>query len=194
MNILFRAQTKLAAAAVILLTLFSIPAAAQNGRIQIDNLAALEAKADDVVDVTIDGSLLEFAAKVLEKDSDADAKRAHDIVAGLKGIYVKSYTFPGPGGYSPADVESIRAQLKAPGWQRMVNVHSKREGDIVEVYMYPQGNTVGGLAILAAEPKNLTVVNIVGTIDVDRLSDLDGNFGIPSLKLERQKTPEPKTN
>jgi hypothetical protein len=55
------------------------------------------------------------------------------------------------------------------------------------------GDAVQGLAILAAEPKELTVVNIVGPIDIEKISALEGNFGIPKLNLEpkkNEKTPE----
>jgi hypothetical protein len=47
---------------------------------------------------------------------------------------------------------------------------------------------VGGLAILAFGPKELAVVNIVGPVDLDKLSKLEGNFGIPDLEIESQKT------
>jgi hypothetical protein len=47
------------------------------------------------------------------------------------------------------------------------------------------------LAVIATEPKELTVVNIVGKIDLDQLSDLGGNFSIPNMELEKSK-PEPK--
>ena len=37
--------------------------------------------------------------------------------------------------------------------------------------------------VIAAEPRELTVVNIVGTIDPAQLSDLGGRFHIPGLDL-----------
>ena len=40
-----------------------------------------------------------------------------------------------------------------------------------------------GLAIIAAEPKELVIVNIVGPIDLEKLSQLEGIFGIPDLNI-----------
>ena len=37
-----------------------------------------------------------------------------ELVAGLKGVYVKSYNFDKPNEYSAADVSPINAQLKSP--------------------------------------------------------------------------------
>jgi hypothetical protein len=40
--------------------------------------------------------------------------------------------------------------------------------------------------VIGTEPKELTFVNIVGTVDLDKLSQLEGNFGVPLLELERR--------
>ena len=42
-----------------------------------------------------------------------------------------------------------------------------------------------GLAIIAAEPKQIAVVNIVGTFDPARIRELSGKFkGLPDLDLD----------
>jgi hypothetical protein len=68
----------------------------------------------------------------------------------------------------------------------MAGVHSKRDNADVDVYLWLDGDKVGGLGILALEPRRFTVVNIVGTIDLDQLRRLEG-FGLPRLDLEREK-------
>jgi hypothetical protein len=35
--------------------------------------------------------------------------------------------------------------------------------------------------VLSADPRELTIVNIVGPIDLDKLAGLEGNFGIPRM-------------
>ena len=80
----------------------------------------------------------------------------------------------------------IRAQLKGPNWSRVVNVLSKREGG-VEVYLMSTASQVGGLVVVATDLKELTIVNIVGPVDLERLSDLEGNFGVPDLGIEPAK-------
>jgi hypothetical protein len=42
-----------------------------------------------------------------------------------------------------------------------------------------------GLAIIASEPREFTIVNIVGAVDLEKLRQLEGQFGIPKLELEK---------
>src|SRR5690349_9533055 len=128
---------------------------------------------------------MHLAAKVLD-DKDEDERDVKKLVNGLKGIYVKSYEFETEGQYAPADLETIRTQLRGPGWTRMVNVTSKKDGNL-EVYLLFNGDVVGGLAVLHTDVKEFTVVNIVGPVDLDKLASLEGQFGVPELGIEKSK-------
>lgn len=156
-----------------------LPGAAQTGKLELKNLEKLGDKAAEVNDIMLDGSLLQLAVKMMENSHDADAAQVKDLIKDLKGIYVKNFEFDSPGQYSQADVEAIRAQLARPGWQRIVTSRSKRTGENDEIYVLKQGDKINGIAILVAEPKELSVVNIVGAIDPEKLSELGGHFGIP---------------
>lgn len=155
-------------------------------RLELNHLEKLADKADEVVDVTLDGPTLALAAKFIDMDksNDPDDVEAHKFVKSLKGIYVKSFEFEKNGQYSDADVEEIRKQLQNPRWQKIVDVHSKKDHENDEIYTVTEGGKTVGLAIIAAEPRELTVVNLVGFIDVDKLSDLEGRFGVPKLGTE----------
>ena len=163
-------------------------------QLQIDSLEPLAARANQIVDVNLPESLLRLIPVSAIKSTDVDVKELKEIVAGLKGVYVKDFEFNTEGEYGEADIAPIRAQLKAPGWARFVNVINKREHRNIEVYLMtaPQGARVEGLAILSAEPKQLTVVNIVGIIDIEKLAKLEGQFGIPDLDIETEKPEEKK--
>lgn len=176
---------KLASLIVIVVAAAS-SAAAQGAKIQFSQLDALAAKASQTVDVNIDESLMRLTAKFLS-GKDPDEAKVKDLVNGLKGIYVKSLQFETEGQYSNADLDGIRSQLKAPGWSKIVNVFSRKEGNL-EVYLMQTGTQVSGLAVLAVDPKEITVVNIVGPVDLDKLTQLEGQFGIPELEIEREKT------
>jgi len=171
----------------ILLLLIALPfvAHAQDSRLQMDSLDHLAAKANQTVDVTIDERLMKIAAKALSV-KDADEREVKKLVEGLKGIYVKSFEFDTEGQYTAADLETIRTQLRGPGWTRMVNVTSKKDGN-VEVYLLFNGDTVGGLTVLHTDLKEFTVVNIVGPVDLDKLAKLEGQFGVPELNIEKTK-------
>jgi hypothetical protein len=152
-------------------------------------LEKLAAKASEVVDVTLDSQMLGLASRFLS-NKEPDEAKVKEMTAKLKGIYVRAYEFDKEGAYSPADLDSIRNQLKGPGWQRMVTVRSK-EGDNADIFFRMENNNPVGLVVLAAEPKALTVVNIVGPIDLDSLSDLGGHFGVPKIERTTPKKPAP---
>lgn len=158
---------------------------AQDGRINFAFLDALAAKANDTVNLNIDERMMQISAQFLSGD-DPDEQKVKELVNGLKGIYVRSLEFETENQYTLSDIEPIRAQLRSPLWTRMVGVHNKAEGG-VEVYLMMNGNQVGGLTVLSVEPKEITVVNILGPIDLDKLSQLEGHLGIPQLGLDRAK-------
>ena len=178
-------SAKRAALGVLLLLGATATAMAQGPRIQTSQLDGLAAKASETVDVNIDESLMALTAKFLSSKDD-DERKVKEIVSGLKGIYVKSFEFENEGQYTDADLESIRSQLRNPAWSRIINARSKKDGSI-EVYLMHTGAQISGLAVLATELKEITVINIVGPVDLEKLTQLEGEFGIPELGLQGSK-------
>jgi hypothetical protein len=155
------------------------PAHAQNARLEIDHLDRLFPKAVETIDVRIDSSLLLMASKFLRSDK-ADEAAVKEIVKALKGVYVKGVEFDKEGEYSEADIESVRRQLSAPGWERIVGVRSKRDGQNVEVFLMINNDAViEGIGVLISDPKQVMVVNVVGPLDPEKINNLRGQFGIP---------------
>ena len=163
----------------IMIFAWAMPGFAQNARLELKNLEKLSSKASEVHDITLDGAMLQLASKFMNAADDPDAAQVKDIVKDLKGIYVKNFEFDQPNQYSQADVQAIRAQLTGPGWQRIVESRSEHSREHDEIYVMKQGKAITGLAILVAEPTELTVVNIVGPIDINKLAALQGHFNIP---------------
>ena len=169
------------------------PPPGTGARLQLDNLDHLASLATETVNVTIDPAMLKMAAGLLKNERQNDAALA--MLNDIQGIYVRSFEFDRDNAYSQDDVKAVRTQLAAPGWSRMVEVESKgnrseeKNGvkttsggfELVQIYGWRDGNQPGGLAILVAEPRELTVVNIVGPIDLAKLGALQGQFGIPFL-------------
>jgi Domain of unknown function (DUF4252) len=170
---------RLISIALLALVCAATPVYAQNAHLEIDHLDRLFPKAVETIDVRIDGSLLLMASKFLRGDK-ADEAVVKEIVQALKGVYVKGVEFDKEGEYTEADVESVRQQLAAPGWERIVGVRSKRDGDNVEVFLMINNDAViEGIGVLIANPKQVMVVNVVGPIDPEKINNLRGQFGIP---------------
>ena len=188
MKTLFQTSLRLAAVMLLLLGGAAITALAQGAKLQIDQLDSLANRASETVDVKFDEHLMQTLPKLFGKD-DEDIK---EILKGLKGIYVKSFEFEKAGEYSPADVESLMSQLRGGGWSKIVGVRSKKDGDNVDVYLMMQGDQIEGLAVISAEPKEFTVVNIVGPVNLEKLTKLEGQFGVPDLGLDQPKPKKSK--
>jgi Domain of unknown function (DUF4252) len=156
---------------------------AQQFKFNLDHLAA---KASETVDLSLNGATLQFAAKFLDS-KDPDEAKVRKLIGGLEGIYIKTFEFKRAGEWSEADLEAIRKQLRPPEWSRIVGVKSSQDGENAEIYIRNENKKITGVAILASEPKELTVVNIAGPVDLESLADLGGHFGIPKVDVGKQK-------
>jgi hypothetical protein len=155
----------------------------------LDKLAEHATKS---VDVTLDQSTLQLASGFLSKD-DPDEAQVKKMISKLKGIYVRSFEFDKEGQYSMSDVQAMRAQLKGSNWARIVGVKSIK-GENSEVYLLKNGDQIAGIVVLDAEPKELTIVHIDGSISPEELSRLGGHLGIPELDKSKKKTRHDKTS
>ncbi len=146
------------------------------------NIEKLSAKAVETVNVTVPEAMLQIASKFLSPN-DPEQKAVKSLIGGLKGIYVRSFKFAKVAEYSDTDVEALRKQLHAPVWTPMVNVRSAAGGENVDVFFKMEKDKMAGFVVIAAQPLQLTIVNIVGTIDLDQLAALSGQFGIPKIQV-----------
>jgi hypothetical protein len=162
--------------------------AAPNPKLQIPEFLGLAQKATESVTITLDPAMLGMAARFLDSNDPQDAA-TKEVIKGLQGIYVRSYTFDKDAAYQPADIDAVRRQLSAPGWNRLVETHSRKTGANVDIYIMIDNNRAVGLALIASEPRQFTIVNIVGAIDLDKLHKLEGQFGVPKLDIDPPKAP-----
>jgi hypothetical protein len=166
-----------------------VPAsAAPSAKLVFPSFAGIAQKASESVIITLDPALLGLAGKFLDSNDAQDAA-TKDILKGLQGIYVRSYTFDKDLAYQQSDIDAVRSQLSAPGWNRLVETRSRKTRADVDIYIMIDNNQAIGLALIASEPRQFTIVNIVGTIDLDKLHKLEGQFGVPKLDLDPSKPP-----
>jgi hypothetical protein len=174
-------KTRLALVAFTLL--IPVAASAQDGRIQLDILDKLAARASEKQEVTIDSSMINSIGQgLVGPGPKGDAAR--QVLSKLQGIYVRNYEFDDPKAYSMDDINTMRKQLMRPGWTKIVSNEEKgKDGDweLQEIYFFQPGGKTNGIFILSAEPGELSVVNIVGPIDFAELGALGGVLGIPRV-------------
>src|SRR6266853_2742172 len=128
MKNLFQNTWKLAPLLLLLLG-SAIAGRAQGPKLQIDQLDVLANRASETVDVKLDERLMQTTAKFFSGKDDADIK---DALKGIKGIYVKSFSFEKEGEYSELEVDSIVSQLHGSTWSKILTVKSKKDKENVE--------------------------------------------------------------
>ncbi len=146
------------------------------------NLEKLAQKAKESAEVTLDGSLLKLAARFLS-DKDADEAGAKKALNGIDSIYVRSFTFDRDTAYDEADLNELRATYRGPDWSRIVGVRSMTSDNADVFFKVSANGLLGGIAVIAASPRELTVVSITGNIDPAQLMDLGGQYHIPKLEF-----------
>jgi len=179
---------------VPLLLVLLLPAsawAAPNPRLVLPEFSVLAQKATESVTITLDSGLLAMAGRFLGNDPQDAATK--EVLKGLQGIYVRSYTFDSDSAYRQADIDAVRTQLSAPGWNRLMQTRSQKTHANVDIYIMVENNQAIGLALIASEPRQFTIVNIVGSIDLDKLHRLEGQFGVPKLDIAPPKASTPNS-
>ena len=136
----------------------SAPARAQGLDINLDTLSA---KAKEKAEVTLEGSLLAQALQI----APANVKSA---VANVTRVVFRHYEFATDGQYADSDLDAIRKQVST--WSRLLNV--KEEHESTEIYMLTKDGKPAGFLLISAEPKELTVVHVVGSIDLASLREV----------------------
>jgi hypothetical protein len=160
----------------LILVVAAIPALAQQ-TFDFKLLDKLGANAKGSTSITLDGSLLKLATNFVGNGDES----VKSLIRGLTGIYVRSYEFEKPGQYVEADLEPLRAYLRSSQWSKIVDVKEASK-EASEIYVQPLPNDkLGGLVVISAESKEVSVIFISGVMNASDIGKLSGNLGIPDL-------------
>jgi hypothetical protein len=140
----------------------------------------LAARASNVTEVTLGKNMLAFASKFMNgKDNDeADTRR---LIDGLDGIYVREYEFDKEGQFSTEEIEQLRKYFETSEWSPIVRERERKTGETTDVMVKLVNGESHGMFILEVEPKELTIVLILGPIRMDELGMLKHIGGLGAL-------------
>ncbi|WP_263355641.1 DUF4252 domain-containing protein [Acidicapsa ligni] len=147
---------------------------------------SLASRAIHTTEVTLDKNMLAFAAKFMDdKNGDKDDKAAHDMIQNLKGVYVREYEFDKDHSYTAEELDGLRKYFEHSDWSPMVHERTKGVAEGTDVFVKLVNGQMQGLFVLDAEAKELSLVLILGPIDIDKISSLGGTFGIPKDAVKK---------
>jgi hypothetical protein len=152
----------------------------------------LAARASNVTEVTLGKNMLGFAAKFMNgKDQDEAATR--HLVENLDGIYVRNYEFDKDGQYSMEEIDKLRTYFETGEWTPIVRSRERKSGETTDVLLKMVNGETRGMFILSAEPRELSIVLILGPVNMDDLAKLRGINGLGMLgDMETPSKPKDK--
>lgn len=175
--------------------LVAVPALAQTTPLPLPSPIEKElaARASHVSEVTLDKSMLGFASQVMDgRHKDRDEAQARQLINGLDGIYVRSYEFDKPGEYNDSDVEELRKHFETSEWTPIVRETDRKSGEVSDVMVKMVNGQSRGMFILSAEPKELSIVLLLGSVNMDDLGELRGLDGLNGLDVLKGGRGRPK--
>jgi hypothetical protein len=140
----------------------------------------LRSQATDAVDLTLGPLPFSLVGSLID-DRDADNADARALLRGLQRVFVRHYEFASDFVYSKADLDAVRAQLAQPGWSQIAHVHDRRKQEDVDIYLAIDKDRITGLAIVASQPREFTIVNAVGSLSMDTVKALRRRFADPDV-------------
>jgi len=140
-------------------------------------IEALRQSASSKTEFTLDHSMLVFASKL-----DPDNEDLRRVIAGVSGVSVHRYHFPGGWMYDPAVLSSVKEEYHAAGWKQLMNNREKDGGPgVSDLWIRLENNAVSNVAILLARANEINFIVVSGSISPLDLSHLGGHFGIPKI-------------
>ncbi len=146
-------------------------------------LKGLEEKATESTNITLGKEQLKLLSGFTNESAELKA-----LAGGLELVQVRVLEFDKEGMFKIADMEALKAKVKGEDTVPFLSV--KEKDGFTEILMRKGAKGLRGFVILAAESKELTVVNIVGDLDLASLGRLAGKFGIPDIALENKAKPK----
>ena len=140
---------------------------------------ALVDDTQDVVEINLDGAILQALAK--SKSEDRDADDAKDLFARLKSIHAVIGTVKGPAAEALALVKKTDQKLVAAGWQRVTRISDATS--TITLLTHTVAGHVDGLVALIfdSEDKELVFANLAGEIDIKQLGKIGERLKVPGL-------------
>jgi len=143
-----------------------------------DAIAYLRQNSSSKTEFDLDHSMVVLASKMDENDPDL-----RRVVAGVDGVSVHHFRFPGDGMYDPRILADVRQQYRAAGWEHVSASHARYGGPGgTDVWVRLDHMTIRNVAVLFAGPSQVNFVSVSCAISPIDLAHLGGHFGIPQIQ------------
>lgn len=142
------------------------------------SIESLRQNASSKTEFTLDHDMLVFASKI-----DPDDEDLRRVIAGISGVSVHNFRYRDPWIYDSEALNAMKEEYHSAGWKQLMNKHDKDGGPgVSDVWIRFQNNAISNIAMLFARGREVSFVEVTGSISPMDLSHLGGHFGIPKIE------------
>jgi hypothetical protein len=149
-------------------------AVADSARLDLPSFRHLEHKAVSAVDFDFGRWAIGPASWLVGHDEDG--RELKELLNGIQSVRVRSYEFKRDYMYSKSDIDDVRRQLASSGWRSVMQIRERDSDEKVDMFLAIDGDRPVGFALIASGPREFTIVNVVGDIDLDSARRLSSRF------------------
>jgi hypothetical protein len=162
---------------------------AQGPQLELPDFDHLRGKATETIDISL-GSFVFFLTRHAMDDEDLQSAAVRDLLKGVKSMRVRHYEFDDDFVYSRSELDDVRSQLAARGWNTLARIRDRRKNQEIDICVALENEKITGLAIVATEPREFTIINVVGKLDVAQVAALREKFASDYNRSLRDHRPD----
>ena len=173
----------------------SLPATAKAPQVKgLINIDYTDAEDEAKVEINLRGSMLALLAKGIKKRNPQGSEFLESLTAANVRVYDESAL----GGRNFAEVQKFYKQQMSSQWETLSRTKDEQKRIAYGIYSLAEGDVVSGLVVLVESDikREFAVVNLVGKIDITKLSQLDKITGVsmalPDFQFEGGRLPPEK--
>lgn len=169
---------------------FGVSAVAQQPRGVTEALQTITSEPATHTAFTFDHDMLQAIGGALDSEGVGP-------VAGLASITVENYRYREPAFYIPENMHALVAAYNAAGWKHLVNQNAgPRENasptkPLTDLWLHFHGTQIDDVTVLVRGVKQMSVIEVSGSLRPLDLVHLSGHFGIPKVDPDAVMVPAP---
>lgn len=140
-----------------------------------------------------DRSMMQVAQDLLQSNG-MDAGHA---ATAITGVNVDTYHYQRAAFYEPEALNGLKHMYDAAGWKHLVDATGKGgnpsqpSGMITDLWLHFSGPNINAVTVLTRSSREMTVVQLTGSLRPLDLLHLSGHFGIPRVDPNAVMVPDP---
>lgn len=141
---------------------------------------------------TFDRSMMQIAQDLLQSNG-MDAGHA---AAAITGVTFDTYHYAAPAFYEPEAMAALKQVYDRAGWKHLVDARGNRgdqaepSGMITDLWLHYNGGQINALTVLTRSSREMSVVQLTGSLRPLDLLHLSGHFGIPRVDPNAVMVPD----